>query len=97
MMLKVVFCLLKKQCGNTRGRCRWLLKGNVRGCCLHPAFPMKDQLSVMQFLKYVVCATFCIKAGTPETEMFLPVFIVLPQAAAVASVLLLPDALAFIS
>lgn len=57
---------------------------------------MKDQLSVKQFLKYVVCASFCIKGGAPETEMFLPVFIVLPQAA-VPSVLLLTDALAFIS
>lgn len=58
---------------------------------------MKNQLSVKQFLKYIVCASFCIKSGTPETETFLPVFIVLPQAVGVPSVLLLTDTLAFIS
>lgn len=47
---------------------------------------MKDQLSIKQFLKYIVSASFCIKAGTPETEMFLPVFMVLPQAIGVPSV-----------
>lgn len=72
-----------------------VLKGNLRRCFVHPCFPRQDQLSVKQFLKYAVCASYCIRAGIPETEMFVPVLAVLPQTAAVPSVLLLTDALVF--
>lgn len=93
VMLKAVACLLKKQSGNTGSLQVAVLKGNVRGCFVHPPFPRQDQLSVKQFLKYAVCASYCIRAGVPETELFLPVLTILPQAAAVLSVL--TDALVF--
>lgn len=60
-----------------------VLKGNVRGCFIHPAFPRQDQLRVKQFLKYAVCASYYIRAGVPETEMFLSVLTILPWAATV--------------
>lgn len=74
----------------------WKHTGSLQVTVERECERMLPTSNFQQFLKYIVCASFCIKAGTPETEMFLPVFIVLPQAAAVPSVLLLTDALAFV-
>lgn len=71
-----------------------VLKRNVRECFVHPPFSRQDQLSVKWFLKYAVCASYYLRAGISETEVFLPVLTILPQAAAVPSVLLLTNALA---
>lgn len=83
VMLKTAACLLKKQSGNTGAHCRWSVERNVRGSFVHPPFSRRDQLGVKHSFKFAVHVSCCIRAGTPETEVFLPVQTVLPWAAAV--------------
>lgn len=70
VMLNAVACLLKKQSGNTWSLQVTVLKGNVRISFVCPPFPRQDQFSVKQFSKYAVCASYCIRAGIPETDVF---------------------------
>lgn len=50
VMLKAVSCLRKKQSGNT-GSLQVTVEKECERMLLHLTFPMKDHLSVKQFLK----------------------------------------------